>query len=128
MTEDANDTKPQREGPAKRFAKEYMKTAQLPLTEEDLAHAFTLGIRYGKGSGWHRVGEQIPTPKHMNEQIVVVVGLTRNTYDLDVITCSEYNAYINNKNCIGVPLFWTYFRALFSDRVKVPKTTEDTEE
>jgi hypothetical protein len=64
----------------------------------------------------------------MNEQIVVVVALTRNTYDLDVITCSEYNAYINNKNCIGVPLFWTYFRALFSDRVKVPKTTEDTEE
>ena len=112
MTEDANDTKPQREGPAKRF----------------LAHAFTLGIRYGKGSGWHRVGEQVPTPKHMNEQIVVVVALTRNTYDLDVITCSEYNAYINNKNCIGVPLFWTYFRALFSDRVKVPKTTEDTEE
>lgn len=128
MTENANDTKPQREGPAKRFAKEYMKTAQLPLSEEDLAHAFTLGIRYGKGSGWHRVGEQVPTPKHMNEQIVVVVGLTRNTYDLDVITCSEYNAYINNKNCIGVPLFWTYFRALFSDRVKVLKASEDSEE
>ena len=89
MTEDANDTKPQREGPAKRFAKEYMKTAQLPLTEEDLAHAFTLGIRYGKGSGWHRVGEQIPTPKHMNEQIVVVVALTRNTYDLERTDCGR---------------------------------------
>ena len=71
MTEDAIDTKTQKESPAKRFAKEYMKTAQLPLTEEDLAHAFTLGIRYGKGSGWHRVGEQVPTPKHMNEQIVI---------------------------------------------------------
>ena len=116
-TWETKNTPTHRVRPAVRYAQEYMKKATLPLTEDDLAKAFDSGVKYGKGSPWHKVGEQVPAPKRTNEQIVVAVELTTNTYDLDVISCAEYQAYVSNKNCIGKPLYWAYLRRLLSGKI-----------
>ncbi len=101
-----------------------MKKAKQPLTEIDIANAFFAGVKYGRNTAWHKVGEQSPAPKRTNEQIVIVVMLNRYTYDLDVITCAEYNTYINNKNCIGVPVYWGYLRTLIGNKVKFPRDSK----
>ena len=120
-TWESKETSTLRVRPAKQFAQEYMKKATLPLTEEDLAKAFDSGMKYAKGSPWHKVGEQDPSPKHMNEQVVIAVQLTNNTYDIDVIKASEYKNYVDNKNPLGKPLCWAYIKGLLSGRFSFPK-------
>ena len=87
---ESKDKSTHRLGPGILFAQNYMKDAKLPLTANDLAIAFDNGVKYGKGSFWHRIGEQSPNPNRINAQVVVVVGLPDKTFDLDVITPSEY--------------------------------------
>jgi len=110
-----------RERPAKQYAQEYMKKAKLPLTENDLAKAYDAGVKFGKSSFWHKVGEQDPKPSHMNEQVVVMVKFPDDTYDMDVMKCSEYPEYIENKQRPGEPLFWAYLKSLLTGRYTFPK-------
>lgn len=110
-----------RERPAKQFAQEYMKKAKLPLTENDLAKAYDAGVKFGKSSFWHKVGEQDPRPNHLKEQIVVLVKLPDETYDMDVMKSSEYPEYIKDKNHLGEPLFWAYLKGMLSGRYTFPK-------
>ena len=110
-----------RERPAKQFAQEYMKKAKLPLTENDLAKAYDAGVKFGKSSFWHKIGEQDPKPSHMNEQVVVMVKFPDDTYDMDVMKCSEYPEYIENMQCPGEPLFWAYLKSLLTGRYTFPK-------
>ena len=110
-----------RERPAQQFAQEYMKKAKLPLTENDLAKAYDAGVKFGKSSFWHKVGDQDPKPSQMNEQIVVMVKLPDDTYDMDVMKSSEYPDYIANKDRPGEPLFWAYLKGMLSGRYTFPK-------
>lgn len=110
-----------RERPAKQYAQEYMKKAKLPLTENDLAKAYDAGVKYGKSSFWHKVGEQNPRPSHLNEQIVVMVKLPDDTYDMDVMKSSEYPDYIASKDRSGEPLFWAYLKGMLTGRYTFPK-------
>ena len=55
--------------------------------------------------GKNKFSQRQITATNANEQIVVAVEVTTSTYDLDVISCAEYNAYVGNKNCIGRPLY-----------------------
>ena len=107
--------------PAKQFAKEYMKKAKLPLTENDLAKAYDAGVKFGKSSFWHKVGDQDPKPSHMNEQIVVMVKLPDDSYDMDVMKSSDYSDYIASKDRPGEPLFWAYLKGMLSGRYTFPK-------
>ena len=53
--------------PAVKYAKEYMKTAKLPLTEVDLAHSFTQGKNFGRSAAWQRVDESTPVSMTIEE-------------------------------------------------------------
>lgn len=57
----------------------------------------------------------------MNEQIVVMVKLPDDTYDMDVMKSSEYPDYIANKDRPGEPLFWAYLKGMLSGRYTFPK-------
>lgn len=93
----------------------------MPLNENDLAKAYDAGVKFGKFSFWHKVGEQNPSPPHMNEQVVVMMKLPDDTYDMDVMKSSEYPEYIANKKCSGEPLFWAYLKGMLSGRYTFPK-------
>ena len=118
---ESKETSALRVRPAKQFAQKYMKKATLPLTENDLAKAFDSGMKYAKGSPWHKVGEQDPSPKHMNEQVVIAVQLTNDTYDIDVIKTSEYKTYLDINNPDKKPLCWAYMKGLLSGRFSFPR-------
>lgn len=98
-----------------------MKKAKLPLTENDLVKAYDAGVKFGKSSFWHKVGDQVPSPTHMNEQVVVLVKFPDETYDMDVMKSSEYPDYIANRKCSGEPLFWAYLKGMLTGRYTFPK-------
>ena len=120
-TWETKNTITHRERPSKQFALEYMKKATLPLTENDLAKAYDAGVKFGKSSFWHKVGEQYPR-RHMDEQIAVMVKLPDDTYDMDVMKSSDYSEYIENKQRPGEPLFWAYLKGMLSGRYTFPKS------
>ncbi len=120
-TWETKNTLTHRQKPSKQFAQEYMKKATLPLTEKDLVNAYDAGVKFGKSSFWHKVGKQDPRPNHIKEQIVVVVKLPGDTYDMDVMKSSEYPEYIENKQGPGEPLFWAYLKGMLSGRFSFPK-------
>ena len=120
-TWETKNTLTHRERPARQFAKEYMKKATMPLTENDLAKAYDAGVKFGKSSFWHKVGDQVPSSTHMNEKIVVMVKLPDDTYDMDVMKSSEYPEYIETKQRPGEPLFWAYLKGMLSGRYTFPK-------
>ena len=104
------------------FAASYLERAQMPLSAEDIAYAFRCGMIQGRKSLWNRVGSaNRPSEGHARKQIVMVVMLTKEAFDLDVIYASEYDAYINNKNVIGVPVLWGYLDNLLFKNFKPTK-------
>lgn len=113
-------TKMRRNSTAIRFANDYVSKAIHPLDEKDLARAFNYGANWGRVSAWNKVRESKPNPLHNNEQIAVVVLMAKNTYDIDVITVAEYDAYINNRKCVGRPLRWAYLRTLLFNKSRKP--------
>lgn len=110
--------------PAAKFAHEYVEKAQRPLTEEDLAHAFNSGARYGRSSAWHRIEDSTPEC-HQDEQIVILLETGRHTYDITIVSGKDYLTFISNRNNCGISIYWAYLRALMVNRVKLPKLKKD---
>ena len=108
-------------GAANKFAQEYVKTAQLPLTAADLAQAFFAGKNYGMSRPWHRIEESSPSHKYVGEQIALMFQVARDTYDIKVVTAEDYDVCIGRRDSAAVPMFWAYLRTLFHNRVKFPR-------
>ena len=113
-----------RKSPAAKFAHEYVEKAKGPLTEEDIAHAFNSGARYGRSSAWHRIEESTPEC-HQDEQIAILMETGRHTYEITIVTGKDYSAFIGNRNNYGIPIYWAYLRAMLVNRVKLPKLKKD---
>lgn len=112
--------------PAVKYAKEYMKTAKLPLTEVDLAHSFTQGKNFGRSAAWQRVDEATPSPKSPQEQIAILFEVSRHTYDIKVVKAQDFADCIGSRKNTHIPLFWAYLRTLLTNRIKFPRIPKET--
>ena len=108
-------------GPATKFARDYVKKVQRPLTEADLAHAFSAGKDFGRSTEWQRVDETTPSPKYNGEQIAVLFEISRDTYDIKVVKVEDFAECIGSRNTDAIPLYWAYLRTIFTHRIKFPK-------
>ena len=115
-----------REGPAAKYAREYVEKLNRPLTEDDIAHAFNGGARYGRTSAWHRIEESTPE-RSQGEQIAVLLETGKFTYEIALVPAEEYCAFIGNRDNRGIPVLWAYLRALVGKRVKLPRRKKEDE-
>lgn len=115
-----------REGPGVKYAREYVEKLNRPLTEDDIAHAFSHGAIFGHSSVWHRIEDS--TPAHcQGEQIVVLSETGKFTYDMAVVPAEEYLTFIGNRDNGGIPVLWAYFRVMVGKRVKLPRRKKEEE-
>lgn len=112
-------------GPATKFAQEYVKKVKRPLTETDLAHAFSEGKDFGRSTAWQRVDDSTPVPKTPGEQIAVLFEVARDTYDIKVVKAEDFADCIGSRQNVGIPLFWAYLRTLFTHRIKFPRPPKE---
>jgi len=108
-------------GPATKYAQDFVKRVKRPLTEDDLAHAFSAGKDFGRSTEWQRVDEVTPSPKYNGEQIAVLFEMSRNIYDIKVVKVEDFAQCIGSRNTDAIPLYWGYLRTIFTHRIKFPK-------
>ena len=111
-----------RNTPASMFAKKYVESANHPLTEEDIAHAYWEGLFEGRTAAWKKVSEISPSiKKNPGDQVAILFEVGRYRYDIKVVDVEEYESFVGSRNTPGIPLYWAYIRVAFFRRLRIPK-------
>lgn len=106
-----------KESPGKKFARKFMEKIDRPLTEDDIAHAYTKGSQFGRSSMWYKVATMSPSSS-ADEQIVVLFDMGQGSYDMKVVTGDKYAEFIADRSHEGTPVFWAYLSAMIGARFK----------
>ena len=100
------------------FAEYYTQKVERALSKEDLIGAFAFGAKWGKAYLWNKIGNDVPSLRNPYKQIAIVVMISHEEFDIDVITAEDFEAYLNRENHKGVPVLWCYLRDLLFKQVK----------
>lgn len=103
---------------AESFADFYIQKNIKTFGKEDLVNAFAYGAKWGKSYLWNKVGSDAPSSKSPYRQIAVVLMISKEEFDIEVIVAEDFEEYINKDKLRGVPVLWCYLRDLLFKQVK----------